>query len=225
MKRYLPVRVVLLALAFSVALFSSTSFAQTSPDAVVKSAVEGTVNAMTDLAARGGDMAKITQLVQTRFMPATDFQRTTRIAVGKAWSTATLDQQKALYEQFQTLLVRIYTSSLSQLRDEDVKFKFDALTLDAGGKDAVVQSHVYSTGGDNPVRYRLEKMPDGWKIYDIDMMGAWLIPGVPDAVRGSVVEGWSRRLDQVPDRTQRADGGVRSNRRTLWGKMTGWAAR
>ncbi|CAH2776879.1 MAG: ABC-type transport system involved in resistance to organic solvents, auxiliary component [uncultured Caballeronia sp.] len=42
---------------------------------------------MTDLAARGGDMAKITQLVQTRLVPATDFQRTMRIAVGKAWST------------------------------------------------------------------------------------------------------------------------------------------
>lgn len=190
MKRYFPVRVVLFALAFSAALFSSTSFAQTSPDAVVKSAVEGTVSAMkADPAARGGDMTKISQLVESRFVPATDFQRTTRIAVGKAWSTATPDQQKALYEQFQTLLVRTYTSSLSQLRDEDVKFKFDAPTLDAGGKDAVVQSHVYSTGGDNPVRYRLEKTPEGWKIYDIDMMGAWLIQVYQTQFAGQLAKG------------------------------------
>jgi phospholipid transport system substrate-binding protein len=127
--------------------------------------------------------------VQTRFVPATDFQRTTRIAVGKAWSTATPDQQKALYEQFQTLLVRTYTSSLSQLRDEDVKFTFDPPTLDAGGKDAVVQSHVHSTGGDNPVRYRLEKTPDGWKIYDIDMMGAWLIQVYQTQFAGQLSKG------------------------------------
>jgi ABC-type transporter MlaC component len=109
--------------------------------------------------------------------------------VGKAWSTATPDQQKALYDQFQTLLVRTYTSSLSQLRDEDVKFKFDPPTLDAGGKDAVVQSHVYSTGGDNPVRYRLEKTPDGWKIYDIDMMGAWLIQVYQTQFAGQLSKG------------------------------------
>src|SRR5579859_7657465 len=145
MKRYLS--------AFlAAAMVSTAAYAQSAPDAVVKSAVEGTVAAMkADPQARGGDMAKITELVQTRFVPATDFQRTTRIAVGKAWSTATPEQQKQLYDQFQTLLVRTYTSSLAQLRDEDVKFKFDAPNLDANAKDAVVESHVVSTGGDNPV--------------------------------------------------------------------------
>src|ERR1700730_13485087 len=162
MKRYLPVRIVLLALAFSAALFSSTSFAQTSPDAVVKGAVEGTVSAMkADPAARGGDMAKITQLVQTRFVPATDFQRTTRIAVGKAWTTATPEQQKQLYEQFQTLLVRTDAASLAQLRDQEVTFKFAPANVAAGGKDAVVQSHVISNGGDDSVGYRMEKTDSG----------------------------------------------------------------
>lgn len=176
MNRTSPIRSALFALTVSTSLLSGAVFAQTSPDAVVKNAVEGTVTAMkADPKARGGDMAAINQLVVTRFVPETDFQRTTRIAVGKAWSTATPDQQKQLYEQFQTLLVRLYTSSLSQLRDDDVKFKFDPAKVDAGGKDAVVESHVYSTGGDNPVRYRLENTPQGWKIYDIDMMGAWLI--------------------------------------------------
>jgi phospholipid transport system substrate-binding protein len=147
MKRYLSACFAFLLVSMS---FAGEALAQTGPDAVVKNAVEGTVNAMkADPQARGGDMAKITQLVETRFLPATDFQRTTRIAVGKA--------------------------SLAQLRDQDVKFKFDAPTIDANAKDTVVESHVISTGGDNPVRYRLEKTPQGWKIYDIDMMGAWLI--------------------------------------------------
>jgi phospholipid transport system substrate-binding protein len=190
MKRYLPVRLVFLALAVSATLFSGAAFAQSSPDAVVKAAVEGTVNAMkADPQARGGDMAKIAQLVQSRFVPETDFQRTTRIVVGKAWATATPEQQQQLYDQFQTLLVRTYTTSLAQLRDQDVKFSFDPGKLDEGGNDAVVQSHVVTSGGDNPVRYRLEKTPQGWKIYDIDMLGAWLIQVYQQQFAGQLSKG------------------------------------
>jgi phospholipid transport system substrate-binding protein len=169
MKRYLS--------AFlAAAVVSTAAFAQSAPDAIVKNAVEGTVNAMkADPQARGGDMKKITEVVQTRFVPATDFQRTTRIVVGKAWSTATPDQQKQLYEQFTKLLVGTYAASLSQLRDQDVKFKFVPSTAAADAKDTVVQSHVISNGGDDAIDYRLGKTANGWKIYDINMMGAWLI--------------------------------------------------
>jgi phospholipid transport system substrate-binding protein len=190
MKRYLPARLAFIALALSAALFSGAVFAQASPDAVVKTAVEGTVNAMkADPQARGGDMAKIAQIVQSHFVPATDFQRTTRIALGKAWSTATPEQQQQLYDQFQILLVRTYTSSLAQLRDEDVKFSFDSGKMDAGATDTVVQSHVVTSGGDNPVRYRLEKTPQGWKIYDIDMLGAWLIQVYQQQFAGQLSKG------------------------------------
>lgn len=173
MQRYLSICFAFLLAALA---FSGEGFAQTSRDVVVKSAVQGTVDAMkADPQAKGGDMAKITQLVETRFLPATDFQRTTRIAVGKAWGSATPEQQEQLYDQFQMLLVRTYAASLAQLRDQDVKFRFESPNVDANMKDTVVELHVISTGGDNPVRYRLEKTPQGWKIYDIDMMGAWLI--------------------------------------------------
>ncbi len=158
------------------AVVSTAAFAQSAPDAVVKGAVEGTVAAMkADPQARGGDMARITHLVETRFVPATDFQRTTRIAVGKAWATATPEQQKQLYEQFTLLLVRTYAASLSQLRDQDVKFKFLPVTAAPDAKDIVVQSHVISNGGDDAIDYRMTKGPSGWKVYDINMMGAWLI--------------------------------------------------
>jgi phospholipid transport system substrate-binding protein len=169
MKRYL--------FAFlAAAAVSSAAFAQGSPDSSVKSAVEGTVNAMkADKTARSGDMAKITQVVETHFVPYTDFLRTTRIAVGKAWNTATPEQQKQLFEQFQLLLVRTYAASLAQLRDQDVTFKFEPSNTAAGAKDTVVQSHVVTNGGDDAVGYRLEKTANGWKIYDINMMGAWLI--------------------------------------------------
>lgn len=171
MKRYLT---AFLAAAF--VTVSGAAFAQSTPDAVVRSAVEGTVNAMkADAQARGGDMARITSIVRTHFVPSTDFQRTTRIAVGKAWSTATPQQQQQLYQQFQQLLVGTYAASLSQLRDQQVTFKFLPSNTAANANDAVVQSHVISNGGDDAIDYRLTRSPSGWKIYDINMMGAWLI--------------------------------------------------
>ncbi|QCP52230.1 ABC transporter substrate-binding protein [Trinickia violacea] len=170
MKRYL---IAFLAAAF----VSGTAFAQASPDSVAKTAVEGTVTAMkADPQAKSGDMAKITGFVQTRFVPYTDFLRTTRIAVGQdAWNKATPDQQKQLFEQFQLLLVRTYAASLSQLRDQNVTFKFVPSSTPAGAKDTVVQTHVLTGGDDQGIDYRMEKTADGWKIYDINMMGAWLI--------------------------------------------------
>jgi phospholipid transport system substrate-binding protein len=170
MKRYLT------AIFAAAAFVSTAAIAQSAPEAIVKNAVEGTVTAMkADPQARGGDMKKITEVVETHFVPATDFQRTTRIAVGKAWATATPDQQKQLYEQFQLLLVRTYAASLSQLRTQDVKFQFVPPNVPSGAKDIVVQSHVLSNGGDDSIGYRLGKTADGWKIYDINMLGAWLI--------------------------------------------------
>lgn len=187
MKRYLSAPLVLCLAAM---FFSGGALAQAAPEAVVKDAVEGTVTAMrADPQARGGDMARIAEIVKTHFVPETDFKRTTRIAVGQAWTTATPDQQAKLYDQFQTLLVRTWTASLMQLRGQDVTFKFDPPKLAPGATDAVVESHVISTGGDNPVRYRLEKTPQGWKIYDIDMMGAWLIQVYQQQFSGRLSKG------------------------------------
>ena len=155
---------------------STVAFAQSTPETVVQRAVEGTVGAMkADPQARGGDMARIAAIVQSHFLPATDFQRTTRIAVGDAWTQATPDQQKQLYEQFTLLLTRTYAVSLSQLRDQQVGFRFAPASAGSGANDAVVQSHVLSGNSDDAVDYRLTRAPSGWKIYDIDMSGAWLV--------------------------------------------------
>ncbi|MBN3726957.1 MlaC/ttg2D family ABC transporter substrate-binding protein [Burkholderia sp. Ac-20379] len=156
------------------AAVSVSAFAQSAPVDVVRNAVEGTVNAMkTDPAARGGDMGKITQVVETRFLPVADFERTTRIAVGAGWSKATPAQQQELYKQFRLLMTRTYAASLAQLGGQDAKFTFKA--GGANGTDALVQSTVTTPGDTQNVGYRLAKEGSDWKIYDIDMSGAWLI--------------------------------------------------
>ncbi len=146
------------------------------PNETIQQAVEATVKAAkADPAARDGDLKATIKVVETHFVPYTDFLRTTRIAVGKAWNTATPEQQKQLFEQFQQLLVNTYALQLTQIRGQAVQFKVDAPQMGANGKDAVVQSEVTGIDDNLQVGYRLGLTSDGWKIYDIDMMGAWLI--------------------------------------------------
>lgn len=159
---------------FTAAIVSLAAHAQTAPVDVVQHAVRGTVDAMKkDPAARGGDMAKITQIVKDNFIPSTNFDRTARIAVGDAFKQATPDQQKELTEQFRTLMTRTYAASLAQLGSQDAKFTFKEGTT--SGNDALVTSTVATPGDSQSVGYRLGKVGGAWKIYDIDMSGAWLI--------------------------------------------------
>jgi phospholipid transport system substrate-binding protein len=173
------------------------AFAQTArtgaanPADAVRSAVETVVKAArNDPTARNGDVNATAKIVERDFLPYTDFERTTRIALGSAaWNKATLDQRKQLFEQFQTLLVHTYALQLTQIRDQNVRFRFEPAIIGANGSDAVVKTSVQGTGDDMDVGYRLGKTGDGWKIYDIDMMGAWLIQVYQQQFASQIAQG------------------------------------
>lgn len=166
-------------MALTTALTMTGALAQTgtaNPNTAVKQAVETVVKAAkADPASRAGDVLATVKVVERDFLPYTDFRRTTRLAVGAAWKTATPAQQQQLFEQFQTVLVHTYALQLTQLRGQELTFHFSPATLSANGTDAVVNTRVSGSGDDLEVGYRLGRTSEGWKIYDIDMMGAWLI--------------------------------------------------
>ncbi|KAG0167838.1 Toluene tolerance protein ttg2D [Apophysomyces sp. BC1015] len=155
--------------AVSTVLAQTPKGGATNPSDAVRSAVENVIKATrADDAARVGDVNATSKVVEREFLPYTDFARTTRIA-------ATPEQRRQLVEQFQILLVHTYALQLTQIRDQNVRFRFEPATVSQKGMDAVVRTSVQGAGDDMDVGYRLGKGQDGWKIYDIDMMGAWLI--------------------------------------------------
>jgi ABC-type transporter MlaC component len=148
-----------------------------SPDQMLKETVAGVMEAIgKEPGAAAGDPDRIYQIVQKQFLPSTDFMLTTQYAVGNAWAKATPAQREALFRQFQTLLARTYALQLTQIQGTDTRFSYaPAPRLGAGASDAVVKSTV-TTGGDTmAIDYRMRKTGAGWKIYDINMMGAWMI--------------------------------------------------
>jgi phospholipid transport system substrate-binding protein len=147
------------------------------PNDFVKSAIETVVKAAkSDPAAKDGDIGAMTKVVRREFLPYTDFERTTQMATGAAWDTATPEQRKQLVQQFTDLLVHTYALQLTQIHDQTVQFKFEPAKIEAKGDDAVVHTEVkgIGSGDDLQVGYRIAKSATGWHIYDIDMMGVWL---------------------------------------------------
>jgi phospholipid transport system substrate-binding protein len=143
------------------------------PDALVRqisTEVIDTVKADKDIQA--GNLGKIISLVDAKVMPHVNFQRMTAIAVGRAWRSATPEQQKRLLDEFKTLLVRTYSGALTQVKDQTVQLR--PLRAGADDPEVVVRTEVKGRGDPIQLDYRLEKTAAGWKIYDVNVLGVWL---------------------------------------------------
>jgi phospholipid transport system substrate-binding protein len=161
--------------ALIVMFFTATAFAQTTtPDGLItKISTEVIDTVKSDKAIQGGDLAKIISLVDNKVMPFVNFQRMTAAVVGRHWRTATPEQQKKLQAEFKTLLVRTYAGALTQVKDQTVQLR----PLRAGAEDTevVVRTEIKGKGEAIQLDYRLEKTADGWKIYDVNVLGVWLV--------------------------------------------------
>jgi phospholipid transport system substrate-binding protein len=160
-----------------VTFFTAAAFAQStaaSPDGLIKQVSTEVIDTVkSDKAIQGGDLSKIINLVDSKVMPHVNFQRMTASAVGRHWRTATPEQQKKLQGEFKTLLVRTYAGALTQVKDQTVQLK----PLRAGAEDTevVVRTEIKGKGEPIQLDYRLEKAADGWKIYDVNVLGVWLV--------------------------------------------------
>ena len=145
------------------------------PEALVRdlsNEVLATIKA--DKALAGGDVNRVQKLIDEKILPYVDFQKMTQLAVGRGWRQATPEQRAALTREFRTLLVRTYSGALSQVTDHQVQLRpFRAQPADT---DVLVRTSVVATRGD-PIQldYRLEKTDAGWKIYDVNILGVWLV--------------------------------------------------
>ncbi|MBX9900788.1 MAG: ABC transporter substrate-binding protein [Burkholderiaceae bacterium] len=149
--------------------------AEEAPDALVKRLSQEIIDlAKTDKDIQAGNQKRILDLVETKVLPFIDFGRMTSLAAGRYWRDATPEQQKQLTNEFRTLLVYTYANTISQIKDQRVEFRpFRAAPEDT---EVEVKSQIIPTRGEPIIlNYRLEKTATGWKIYDISVLGAWLV--------------------------------------------------
>ena len=126
-----------------------------------------------DKTLQAGDVHKVVTLVDSKILPNVNFQRMTASAVGRNWRQATPEQKTRLQDEFKSLLIYTYAGAVSQIRDQAVDVK--PMRSRPEDTDVVVRTQVKGSGDPIQLVYRLEKSGDGWKIYDVNVMGAWLV--------------------------------------------------
>ena len=155
--------------------FAVAAPAAEAPDVLVKRISNDVINtAKSDKDIQSGNVGKVTALVDAKILPYVDFQRMTALAAGRYWRDATPEQKTALSNEFRQLLIHTYSGALSQIKNETVEFK--PLRADPADTEVEVKSVVNVARGE-PIQlnYRLAKGPSGWKIFDINVLGAWLV--------------------------------------------------
>ncbi len=166
-------RSLLMSLTLSLGA-ASVVHAETTPDALIKQVSTDVLDAVkADKTIQAGDVQKVVALVDTKVMPHINFQRMTASAVGRYWRQATPDQQKRLQEEFKTLLVRTYSGALAQVKDQTVSLK--PMRSTPQDTEVVVRTEVRGKGDPVQLDYRLEKSGEAWKIYDVNVLGVWLV--------------------------------------------------
>ena len=162
--------------AFLLALSAVSAHAHDAPDVIIKRAVDEVTTAIkADRDIQNGNRHKINALVDNKIVPYVNFPRMTQSAVGRHWSRATPEQQQALTREFKGLLTNTYSGAFSTYRADTV-IEYKPLRIQPGDTDAVVRSTVKAGAGE-PIQldYYLEKFENGWKVIDLNVLGARLV--------------------------------------------------
>ena len=198
-----------LLFAFAIMSFGSQVFAQEAPDALVKRISEEVMaTAKADKEIQSGNPRRIQEVVNEKILPHVDFQRMTALATGRYWRSATPGQQAQLTNEFRSLLMYTYSGAISQIRDQKLEYK--PLRADPADTDVVVNTQVIQPRGE-PIQlsYRLEKLPAGWKIYDVNVLGAWLVETYKGSFAAEISKsGIDGLIKTLVDRNQKLAGTV-----------------
>lgn len=145
-----------------------------SPDELVNKLSNEVLDSVrADKSIQAGDMKKVLALVEEKVIPYVNFQRMTSSAVGRYWRQATPEQQASLEGEFKTLLMRTYAGALSQVKDQTVQIKPSRGAPE--GNEVIVRTEVRGKGDPVQLDYRVEKASSSWKIYDVNVLGVWLV--------------------------------------------------
>jgi phospholipid transport system substrate-binding protein len=168
------------------------------PDVLVKNTANDVLEIIKkDKDIQSGDMRKISALAEEKILPHFDFERMSRMVLGKHWGKATKEQQQQFINEFRSLLIRTYASALTKYRNQNIEYK--PFRAQPGETDVTVKTQIVQPGGQPlPIDYSLVKREDGWKVYDVVIEGVSLVTNYrgqfASEVRQSGMDGLIQRL-------------------------------
>ncbi len=156
-------------------LFSTAIFAGLAPDEVIRKTADDVISALkSDEVIRNGNKKKLYQLAEEKILPNFDFERISRLVLGKAWRKATDLQKKQFKIEFRSLLLRTYSIALSKYKDQGIEIK--PMRMKPADEIVIVKTEIVQ-GGAQPIKvnYALAKDADSWLVFDIVIEGVSLV--------------------------------------------------
>ena len=174
MKKFFLIPLFAALFSFASAGASAQTVDTNSPDGMIKTVTQQVIDAIrADKSIQQGDISHITGWSTRRSC------RTWISAAPRNWPWAATgaplrrSSKTQVVEQFKMLLIRTYSGALAQVRDQQIQYK--PFRMNPDDTDTVVRSVVMNNGSPIELDYRLYKTPQGWRVYDINVLGAWLI--------------------------------------------------
>ena len=180
LKRMMKHFLAMTVLAMQCMLVSQVSYASdeqiADPQALVKEASDRMLQALKDNKARlDEDPTVIYDLVQDILMPNFDFEKMSKLALGKNWRKANASQRELFVKEFRLLLVRTYSTAMLEYTDEEIHFL--PLRDDISSKKVQVPMEILQAGGPSiPMALSLYlNKEQQWKVYDVKIDGISLV--------------------------------------------------
>ena len=150
-------------------------FANIGPDELVRKTADDVISIIKqDKDIQAGDTNKIYTLAEEKILPNFDFERISRLVLGKAWRTATDDQKTQFKYEFKNLLLRTYAVALSKYKDQKIEYK--PLRMKPTDEIVTVKTEIIQSGAQPiDVDYALAKQDNGWLVIDIIIEGVSLV--------------------------------------------------
>jgi len=200
-------RSFLLLLALVLGLNAPAALASdTPPDVLARTTTQEVLTILKqDKELKNSNLSRVYQLVEAKILPHFDFNRMTQLALGKHWPRATAKQKQELVTEFRNLLVRTYSSTLTEFTNQTVEFK--PLTLKPGDTDVTVRSEIRQPGGQPiPIDYAMYKTDFGWKVYDVTIDNVSLVTNYratfANTIRQSGIDGLIKTLAAQSTRSE-----------------------
>jgi len=169
-------------------LFISNSLAAANPstqppDEMLKAATQKMLHSINDNRAEiQNSPDKLKSLVEEIILPHLDFITASKMVMGKYWRRAEKQQKIKFIRQFRLLLLRFYSSALSEYLSGNDKainenlIRYFPIALKEGDKSLTIRAEIQVESGQPiPMRYRMHLTKKGWKIYDVSVEGISMI--------------------------------------------------
>ncbi len=206
MIRYLRRILLLACMAVSTLAFANI----VPPDQLVKQITQETyVYVNQDPALQKGDTTNLIAWAEKSVLSSFDFNRMTRLAVGKDWRQATPEQQKLLIQEFRALLIRTFANAFIGITKNQT-LEYLPFKMNGDEKDVIVKTLIIKPGRKPvDVNFSLERGAEAWRVYDVVLAGVSLITNYRESftqeIRANGIDGLIKQLaDKNREAAQKA---------------------